>query len=298
MNEAAAQVVLLVRAVEGADPAGKALTKDDRGYAARAAAELVRWQAADQGGRATEEAFIVKRAELLAARLAERSPNIHRALGAMRWRPWIGIALPVLAFAIGIAAEHIADRRHVNILAFPLLGLVVWNIAVYVALIVRGATNLASRSRREPGWIESRLAGARGALADRAAGPLSGALAGFAFAWAQHSAPLVAARAARILHVSAAMLAIGAVAGLYVRGMAFEYRAGWESTFLDANSVHAILTFFLQPAAWLTGQPLPSAGGIAALRWGGNGTGENAARWIHLYTATVMLSVVIPRLVL
>jgi len=39
LNEAAAQQVLLIRAVEGADGAGKLLSEDDRGYAGRAAAE-------------------------------------------------------------------------------------------------------------------------------------------------------------------------------------------------------------------------------------------------------------------
>ena len=49
MNEAAAREVLLVRAVETADGAGAVLSAQDRGHAGRAAAELVRWQAADQG---------------------------------------------------------------------------------------------------------------------------------------------------------------------------------------------------------------------------------------------------------
>jgi len=298
VNEAVAREVLFVRAVETADASGGPLTRDDRGYAGRAAAELVRWQAADRGEKATAEAFVAKRAELLAARLAERVPASRRVVDALRWRPWIGVALPLAALAIGVVAEHVADRRHVNILAFPLLGLVVWNLAVYLWLLGRWAFDAPARAGRRPGGLRQFVAGARVSLAARARGPLAGAYAAFATDWMQRAAPLVVARAGRVLHVSAAFLALGAIAGLYVRGLAFEYRAGWESTFLDANAVHAILAFFLAPAAWVVGQPLPGVGEIAALRWDAGAGGENAGRWIVLYTVTVALAVVAPRLLL
>lgn len=298
MNEAAARQVLLIRAVEGADAEGRLLSDEDRAYAGRAAAELVRWQAAERGERASPEAFIAKRAELLAAKLAGRFPKALRAIESMRWRPWLGVLLPVAALVVGAVAEHIADRHRVNILAFPLLGLLMWNIAVYLLLLAGGLMALAKRSGRTPDWLQRLVAGARATVAVRASGPLSGALARFALDWAQRSAPLVIARAERALHACAALLVLGAIAGLYVRGLVFEYRAGWESTFLDADAVHGILAFFLGPAARLTGLPLPSSDGIAALRWSGAGTGENAARWIHLYAVTVLLAVVLPRLVL
>ena len=298
MNEAAAREVLLVRAVETADGAGDLLSTQDCGHAGRAAAELVRWQAADQGRPATAEEFLARRAQLLAAKLAERSPKALRAVHALHWRPWIGIALPFVAFVIGAAAEHVADRRHVNILAFPLVGLVAWNLAVYLWLVAHASITLLTGSRRQPGWLQRAIAGARRDLDARAAGPFAGAFASFGFDWLRRGAPLLAARAARVLHMSAAMLALGAIAGLFVRGLAFEYRAGWESTFLDAQSVQAIVAFFLGPAAGLTGIALPGAVELEALRWGGGATGENAGRWIYLYTVTVSLSVVLPRLVL
>jgi len=298
VNETIAQEVLLVRAVEGTDTAGKILTEDDRNYAGRAAAELVRWQALEQGERVTAEAFVAKRAELLAAKLAERSPKAWRAIKSFHWRPWTGLALPLIAFVIGAATEHIADRRHLNILAFPLLGLVAWNIAVYLWLIVWGTIGVAGKGSRKPGWLQTLVAGARRNFAGRATGALGEAIANFSLEWAQRSAPLVAARAGRVLHVSAAMLALGAIAGLYLRGMVFEYRAGWESTFLEPNAVHAILALFLQPAASLVGQPLPTVDQLAALRLGEGGTGENAGRWIHLYAVTVMVSVIVPRVLL
>lgn len=298
MNEASAREVLLVRAVEMAASADATLSAEDRGHAGRAAAELVRWQAADQGRQATAEEFLARRAQLLATKLAERSPRAFRALRAFQWRPWIGFALPVAAFAIGAAVEHLADRQHVNILAFPLVGLVAWNLAVYLWLAVRGAKALVTVSRPSAGWLHRTIAGARSELDARAAGALTGAFARFGLDWLEQGAPLVAARAGRVLHLSAAMLALGALAGLFVRGLAFEYRAGWESTFLDAATVHAILSFILGPAERLTGVALPGVAELEALRWGAGATGENAGRWIYLYTATVALAVIVPRLAL
>ena len=298
VNEAAARDVLLVRAVEMTDDAEALLSAQDRGHAGRAAAELVRWRATDQGRPASAEEYLAQRAQLLAAKLAERSPKAWRAVEAIHWRPWIGVAAPLAAFTIGVALEQIADRQHVNIIAFPLLGLVAWNLAVYLWLFVCGSISLVSRSRRPHGWLQRTIAGARRELDTRAAGALAGAYSRFGLDWAQRGAALGAARAERVLHLSAVMLALGAIAGLFLRGLAFEYRAGWESTFLDASTVHLIITFFLGPAAKLTGIALPGVAELDTLHWSAGATGENAGRWIILYAVTVAMAVILPRLLL
>lgn len=297
MNESAAREVLLVRAVENADGAGALLTPDDLARASREAAGLARWQAAERGEPASAEAFVARRAELLAARIAERAPGAMRAIRSVGWRPWIGFAVPLAALAFGVAAEHVADRRHVSILAFPLVAIVAWNFAVYAWLLVRAAHSRAAPGSSGPGLLRRLVAGIRG-HSGPGRGPLAGAAAAFAADWTERSAPLAEARAARILHFAAALLAIGAIAGMYLRGLAFEYRAGWESTFLDAGAVHAIASAWLSPAAWLLGVALPGVERIAELRWDGAGAGENAARWIHLHAMTVVLAVIVPRTIL
>ena len=50
------------------------------------------------------------------------------------------------------------------------------------------------------------------------------------------------------------------MAGLYLRGLAFEYRASWESTFLDASIVRPIVAFAYAPGALLTGIAVPGVG--------------------------------------
>ncbi|HRD91456.1 MAG TPA: DUF2868 domain-containing protein, partial [Accumulibacter sp.] len=113
--------------------------------------------------------------------------------------------------------------------------------------------------------------------------------------WGRLSAPLHGARAARILHLAAALLATGVLAGFYLRGLAFAYEATWESTFLAAGDVRRLLAIALAPGAALSGIPLPTADEIESIR---TPAGENAARWLHLLAASVAAVVIVPRLVL
>ena len=81
----------------------------------------------------------------------------------------------------------------------------------------------------------------------------------------------------------------------------FDFSAGWQSTFLEAPMVHAMLTTLLAPAQAVTGIAVPGEAAIAALRLAPQGQpaqAASAAAWIHLYAATLWLFVVAPRLVL
>ena len=114
------------------------------------------------------------------------------------------------------------------------------------------------------------------------------------------------ARGARLLHLAAASFAAGAVLGMYVRGLAFEYRAGWESTFLDARAVRGLLRAVLGPAAaflhtaWPAAVPPPpqlfSIANVERLQ--GPAADGEAAVWIHLWAVTIAAVVVVPRLAL
>jgi hypothetical protein len=128
--------------------------------------------------------------------------------------------------------------------------------------------------------------------------PLAGALRRFLGDWLSWSLPLMNSRAARLFHLSAAALAAGLLAGMYWRALGAEYRAGWESTLLSANAVHALVHLMLWPASLLTGIALPDLPRVEALRWGVGGSGENAGPWLHLYAATAILFIIGPRLIL
>ncbi|OJX05244.1 MAG: hypothetical protein BGO72_13490 [Burkholderiales bacterium 70-64] len=291
MTEDDARNALLVRAFELAPADLANWSGDDRAWASRAAAEV-------EGASAPTDAFVARRARLAAERLAGRERAVARTLRALTWRPGAAWAIALAAFLLGAAGDAIGASQRINVLAPPLLALMAWNLAVYAALALGKAARLAGARRRTPGPLAQLLArithaaGAR--LRAGADGPV---LARFALDWARIGAALNAARVARVLHMAAIALALGALAGMYVRGLVLEYRASWQSTFLDAEAIRRLLDFVLGPAARLTGIALPDAQRLAAMRFP-ESAGEPAAAWIHLYAVTVALVIVIPRAVL
>ncbi len=295
MHETAARDLLAVRAIETSDRDRLLWSDADRAWASRAAAELVT-------GAGGEQSFLVRRAALAREQLVGRFPALRRTLQAFAWPGWVAPAMVAIAFVVGISIDRIGDQGRINILAPPVLGLLAWNVAVYAVLVHHAWRHRLERRGDAPGpfrGMVARLAGASMSFRKTAPDiPLGQALAAFAADWSRVAALLYAARATRILHLAAAALAAGVIAGFYVRGLAFEYRASWQSTFLDAAQVHQLLRIVLMPGAWLTGLAIPGTEHIAALRSSTGGGGENAAGWLHLYAATVGLVVIVPRLLL
>ncbi len=341
MNATDARRVLLLRAVEttaAADAAGAGwAVADADGISAEARRRVGDPTAAVQGGtraslqsdRLTAERFLAQRAGLGLDLLASREPDWPGA-DAARSLPhgrWLGALLLVAALLAGAAGDSLASGRRINLLAPPLLALLAWNLAVYVALM--GWALRGGLRRRGPAptagegvLVAVAVAGA-GRRAGHAApspqhGPVDGlvrlgqrlgqrlaaraeprwvtaARARFVADWFGLTAPLQRRRAAAWLHAAAALLALGAVLSMYGRGLVFDYRAGWDSTFLQPGQVRAILAAVLGPAAGVSGLALPDAEAIAGLRWADGGSGEGAARWIHLYALTLGAVVVLPR---
>jgi hypothetical protein len=118
--------------------------------------------------------------------------------------------------------------------------------------------------------------------------------------WATLSAPLTAARAAILVHAAAAALAAGMISAMYLRGLVFDYRVAWQSTFLESPTVQAMLGLLLAPASAITGLGLPDVATIEAMRLTPDSPRPTApaASWIHLYAATLVLVVVAPRIAL
>ncbi|MDQ6621351.1 MAG: DUF2868 domain-containing protein [Pseudomonadota bacterium] len=287
MDEAAALQVSALRAIEMTDGARALWSDEDRAWASRTAAEVV-------GADAPPDLFISRRAALALDRLQRRHASLARMVRALRWRPWVGSAVVIIAFALGFFLDQVGSAQRINILAPPVLVLLVWNLALYVILgasyVVRYGEDAA------PGPIRSALVRVGGGLArPPRRGAMREAMHAFFADWAQRSSPLYGARAGRILHVAAAALAVGVITGLYVRGLAFEYRASWESTFLDASTVRSMIGFAYAPGAWLSGIAIPNTEAVASIHAPAN---ENAARWVHLMAASVLVIVVLPRLLL
>ena len=271
-----------------------------------------RWPATQPGGSRPEREqhawrVLEARAGDLYARLVQRHPVVARTVMLESRAPQVTALLLVAAFLLGLGLSVLDSRVRIEIVAFPLLGLVLWNLVVYAVLLVGVLRRPPGSSEvdgvvREATW-PVRWAWRRAAtLIKRSAfyhRPLAAALRGFSDAWWPLAQPLLWRHGQRLFHAGAAVVALGLVAGFYVRGIGLEYRAGWESTFLGPGQVSAILHLMYGPAAALTGIALPADdAAVSALHWHGGAGGAPAAPWIHLMAATAILLVVLPRLLL
>jgi len=271
------RAVLLVKAVEESDRTGTVLPSADRAAAARAARR-------ENPHTSALDSLLAARAQKLLPRILERHPGIGSLLSITGEPRWIAAAFIAVSLASGFALSALDGTRSINILGFALLGLVAWNLAVYVLLLIK--PSLPGR------WLGPAFA--RVAAQRSRQSVLAEALLKFVRDWYQAAEPLYRLRAARMLHLAAIALGVGLIGGLYLRGLVLEYRATWASTFLAAPQVHALLSIVYGPASLVTGVPIP---GVAELQSIG-ARGESAARWIHLMAGTVALFVVLPRALL
>jgi len=302
MKERAARAVLLVKAVEEADKAREVLTDDDRKYASRSARELVQWDASERKSAATFPAFLEMRAEQVLKRLGARQPHFAAFARRHSGGAWaLGWLLPLVAFVVGAGVDRIADPQHVDLLSLPLLLIIGWNLLMY--LVILGWFAVPKRDKRSlrSRWVR-RLSVGKGGIPRRLPYAMSAAMLEFVTQWARLSGKLNAARLARALHLSAAALALGAIASLYSRGVLTRYSAGWESTFLDAGQVFTALHYLFAPVIELFGLQGFSLQEIDILRFGHDESAQtltdDGARWVHLYAGALMLYVVVPRILL
>jgi len=298
--------VLLVQACEEHDPDHKFILRYER--------ELPRHGRSDPpGDTATEdpartgEARVIERAEHISDRLTQKHPALTSAFAVLRIKMPVTLLIGC-ALVGGFLADPIGPAGHINLLNFPLLTLLLWNAVAYVGLLYNMILPRPSRDRSQPslsGLVEwllglsvkgrlSRLRSERAQSSDEQQW-IAASLATYAARLLHSGRDLLITHARSLLHVAAAALAIGVIAGLYLRGFSFLYKAGWDSTFMEAEGVHTFLSILFAPAGWFLGTPMPGVEAIANLQ----GTARaNAAIWIHFWAITTVLFIVLPRTLL
>jgi hypothetical protein len=126
--------------------------------------------------------------------------------------------------------------------------------------------------------------------------PLGAALPRFATDWGALSQALVMQRAKRIFHMCAALVAVGFIAGLFVRGEVLRDQAAWSGSFFGAAIVRVFLRLLYGPAAASCGIALPPATqDVEALHVTSASGGGAALPWIYLIALTVTLYIIVPR---
>ena len=273
-GEADARRLALLDWVES-NPVGALWSPEDARWATR---EARRQSGAD---------FRVLRARLGAQRLAERDERFAELLSRELWprpAPWLALLGGALA---GIFSNYLGATPYLNLLHLPLWSLLLAQLLGYLlqALLAWRGSTLALRPLLAAWhglWLPRRhRSGPRAAAALRH--------------WLAQSAPLQAARVGLLWHLALLGLNLGLIAGLYLRGLGQEYLAGWQSTWLDAAQVQALVDRLLAPAAWITGLAVPD---VTPLRHAAGALPRApAATWLHLLAATVAL-VAVPRALL
>ena len=329
MRQRALQAVLLVHAIEQTDLAGDALSIEDRTQATR---EAIGSRPLPAGAPpridGSAERFLTLRADALLARLRVRSPGVDSVLAAASRSPGLDRVLLLLGFLVGVALAF-ADGRRIDIFAYPLIGLVIWNLIAYIVLIVRlfesapahtpsgpvpGAASrldatAAHTSAWRDGFIRRSLAGLYAnrvraridALIAHSIGfnaPLAPGLRRFAADWWEVGRPLFRVRARRLLHVAAIFAAIGLMVGYAFRGWLLREPVGWRATVLGPASAHAALVTLYGAGSAVSGVPMVSIQGVQALAWTGPTSGGGpAGQWLYLIDWTALLYIVLPRLI-
>lgn len=291
--------ILLVQALEESDTQGKFLPLSTRHHAtqqARSNGHSLKDHSSD-----AQMAFLQKRSEIIWAFLEQTYPDLTQA--------WLRLKLHVPAVLVGIPAllagllmNGLGTSQRVNLLNFPLFLILGWNIGVYlITAMVRvvhsstGNTWLTLPahwlSKLSAQWGTQAWPGSQG-LGSGEARWIQDATQRFTTACWSKTRHLWIQRVRLLLHLGAAFMVLGILLGLYIRGLALDYQATWESTFLSADQVHALLHILLGPAAWLLQHPFPSVFDIVALQAPQHGP---AAPWIHMWALTAFMIVVIPR---
>jgi hypothetical protein len=296
--------LLLVRAIEECDRQGELLPSADREVATRAALREARDAtpfASDGSLTAAGVSILLDRAQRLVAGIADHERVIAPLLALHRPGHVLSWLVPVAAFAFGLGLTALDASGWINILAFPLIGVVVWNLAVYAALVVwhaRGQREVAPPTLVGivQGWWRRRFSMAR-PDGLRAPGVWACVFDRYGRDLSTASLPIAIAQGRRLMHIGAAVIATGLVAGMYMRGLVYRYDAGWDSTFLGVAGVRWWLRVVYGPAAAISGSDLPATENeILALR--ASSGGSIAAPWIHLIALTAVIYVIVPRCLL
>ena len=282
MKEADARAVLLVRAVEEESPG--TLAARDVDEARRAA-----------GPPEDLAAFLVARARLL----SERLPAGWRALGALELPPRAALlVVPAAGLVLGLASNLLGPEQRIHAIWNPVTLLFLWNLGVY------GAAAVLLRRAPRPGGdgvlrglagAAARLAARLGAREGRAGGALEPARvrARFLRDYGAACAAPIAARTSRLLALGAVAFALGALGGMILRGVAFDYRVTWASTLLpDPAQRAALVRLLFWPAALALGPRFPDT---EALRAAAAPEGAPAAICLAVFGICVAAYVLLPR---
>jgi hypothetical protein len=295
LDEASARQLVLVRAIEDVDTQGKLLSDVEREQLERDALASSR----PASGVVDHAEYLQQRARRMLAAVENRNPRVAALQDPEPWRHWIMAGLPLAACLVGAAVDRIDNPHQVNMLSPPLLGVIAWNVAIYLMLVASMLLPQRMAPQLPLARLQRWVTGVPGN--GRRTGRLrTDILARFQQQWLQATGAQQWLWGKQLLHLCAAGWAVGLMMSIVGGGVVREYRVGWESTLLGVEQVHGFLRLLFAPVVALLPFDAFTVGDLQrmAFRSGAAIGVEEARRWIWMYIALLALLVVLPRLVL
>ncbi len=241
-----------------------------------------------------------------------------------------------ISVIIGILSNYLGPSKLIHVVYNPLTILLIWNFFVYLFLIVRSFLNIGIQSIDKPinvftktnpdkkdkaetaekrkneinkssnnfllDWIIGRIFRIiityKTRLRDETTKHvhIKNILQDFWVSYKKVSGTALILRFKSLLNVSAASLLLGALIGVYFRGLLFNYNIIWQSTFItDINTIRIVLNIILGPASIIIDGHLLTHKTIELLL---TPEGTSAAPWIHKFALTTVLFIFIPRILM
>jgi len=293
MNERGARQVLLAQAIETGDTEGKLLDPARRDEVDRITRQDAMRRSASP---LPADEFLRLRAQRVLAEAGVREPGLVGLQEPGTWRPWIEWGLPLAALVLGVLTDVVGNPHRLDLMSLPLLGIVAWNLVIYLLLLLK---IFLPSSQRSPLVASLGRWGSSPSSWQRRKPSLRVRIAAkFHATWLGATRALHAQRSLRVMHLAAAAWAAGVILSLLVRGLVVEYRVGWESTFLNAEQVHAILSVLRYPALLVLPFEPFTVADIAVLRFSQRGGTQGGAPWVWMYVSLLLIVVILPRLLL
>src|SRR6478609_6098012 len=130
MDEPDARRVVLAHAIETTDAQGALFAQAERDQADMRARQEVLHRA--DGRTPSPKEFMALRARHVLGAVGVRHPRLSALQEPASWRSWVEWAVPLAALVVGAATDAIGNPHRVDLISLPLLGIVAWNLVVYV----------------------------------------------------------------------------------------------------------------------------------------------------------------------
>ena len=240
---------------------------------------------------------------------------------------WLKITLAVTVI-VGLLSNYLGPAQQIHIVYNPITILLVWNLLVYLFIAIHGFLHIRipvikrrekvpEESSEESGeqdkdkkifsnfflnWFIGGLMKGVFQLKSRYIDHstrvtiMKKILPSFWISYREVAGKSLLFRLESLLNAGAVGLVIGALTGVYFRGLFFNYNMIWQSTFVsDPETVRTMVNILFGPAGLLLDGHWISAEMISSLMKAG---GVPAGPWIHKMALTAFLFIFIPRFIL